>query len=89
MIDDPEAAVSTAIRHLAPGGTLHVVDFGDMAGLPRWARLAMSAWLARFHVRHRPEVEATVRGIALARGWPREVASIAGGYGQLLRLRAH
>ena len=32
MVDDPEAAVRAAARHLAPGGTLHVVDFGDMAG---------------------------------------------------------
>ena len=38
MVDEPEAAVRAAVRHLAPGGTLHIVDFGDMAGLPGWFR---------------------------------------------------
>ena len=88
MVDDPEAAVRSAVRQLAPGGTLHVVDFGDMAGLPGWARRAMVTWLARFHVWHRPEVEATVRGIARAEGWSCEIVDIARGYGLLLRLRA-
>ena len=60
MVDDPERAVRAAVRHLAPGGTLHIVDFGDMAGLPGWFRGAMAAWLAKFHVRYRPEVAATL-----------------------------
>jgi S-adenosylmethionine-diacylgycerolhomoserine-N-methlytransferase len=63
-VDDPERAVRAAFRCLAPVGTLHVVDFGDMAGLPSWFRWAMTAWLDRFGVHHRPEVDATLRGLA-------------------------
>ena len=45
MMDDPVAAIDRALDQLVPGGRLHVVDFGDMAGLsaparPAHARLA-------------------------------------------------
>jgi len=88
MVEDPEAAVCAAVRHLAPGGTLHVVDFGDMAGLPGWARRAMQAWLAKFHVRHRREVEDTLT--ALAGGHERRLRKVAIGrrYALLTRFQA-
>ena len=87
MVDDPEAALRAAARQLAPSGTLHVVDFGDMAGLPGLVRQAMAAWLARFHVRHRPEVEATLLQLAVERsGWVESVG-IFWRYAQLQRLR--
>ncbi|MBE7220250.1 MAG: class I SAM-dependent methyltransferase, partial [Caulobacteraceae bacterium] len=42
------------LRHaaslLAPEGELHIVDFGDQAGLPPVFRRGLEAWLARFHV---------------------------------------
>ncbi|MFO1072907.1 MAG: class I SAM-dependent methyltransferase [Geminicoccaceae bacterium] len=88
MVDDPEAAVRAAWRHLAPGGTLHIVDFGDMAGLPGWCRTAMTAWLSRFHVRHRPEVERTLQELARTHGGRLERIGICGRYALLLRLRA-
>jgi S-adenosylmethionine-diacylgycerolhomoserine-N-methlytransferase len=87
MVDDPEAALRAAARQLAPGGTLHVVDFGDMAGLPAWIRQAMAAWLARFHVRHRPEVEATLLQLAVERSGRVESVGIFWRYAQLQRLR--
>jgi S-adenosylmethionine-diacylgycerolhomoserine-N-methlytransferase len=87
MVDDPVAAVRAAVRHLAPGGTLHTVDFGDMAGLPIWIRAGMAAWLARFHVRYRPEVEAALAAHAAAHAATHEVARIGGGYALLQRLR--
>jgi S-adenosylmethionine-diacylgycerolhomoserine-N-methlytransferase len=87
MVDDPAAAIRAAVRALAPRGTLHVVDFGDMAGLPGWCRRAMTAWLARFRVRHRPEVEASLRAWAAEMCWRLERAELASGYALLLRLR--
>lgn len=87
MVDDPAAAVRAAVRHLAPGGTLHVVDFGGMAGLPPWFRRGMTAWLARFHVRHRPEVEAELRALAAGTGARVERAELGRGYALLLRSR--
>lgn len=50
MIPDWQAALDEAMRHLAPGGQLHIVDFGDQADLPRWFKRGLRAWLARFHV---------------------------------------
>jgi S-adenosylmethionine-diacylgycerolhomoserine-N-methlytransferase len=86
MVDDPVGAVRVAVGALRPGGTLHVVDFGDMAGLPAPAPALMRAWLARFGVRHRPEVEAALRELATAGGGhQQEAASIARGYALLLR----
>jgi S-adenosylmethionine-diacylgycerolhomoserine-N-methlytransferase len=50
MIPDWRAALDQAARLLAPGGSLHVVDFGDLAGLPAPLRALLRWWLARFHV---------------------------------------
>src|SRR5215813_1028915 len=49
---------------LAPGGELHVVDFGGQAGLPRWFRTMLRRWLALFHVTPRDTLEAELRGKA-------------------------
>lgn len=85
MVDDPAAAVRAAVAALRPGGRLHVVDFGDQAGLPAWFRRALTAWLARFGVRHRPEVESCLRGLAAAGQGRLEVVPVARGYALLLR----
>jgi S-adenosylmethionine-diacylgycerolhomoserine-N-methlytransferase len=37
-------------RLLAPGGALHVIDFGSQEGLPRWLRRGLRQWLALFDV---------------------------------------
>ncbi|MBT8153433.1 methyltransferase domain-containing protein [Epibacterium ulvae] len=61
MIPDWQGALTEAKRHLAPGGRLHVVDFGDSAGLPGWFQRLLLAWLARFHVSPRDTLEAAMR----------------------------
>jgi S-adenosylmethionine-diacylgycerolhomoserine-N-methlytransferase len=85
MVDDPEAALRAALGALRPGGRLHVVDFGDQAGLPAWFRRLLAAWLAGFGVRHWPEVEAALRGLAGAGPGRYEREEIAGGYALLSR----
>jgi S-adenosylmethionine-diacylgycerolhomoserine-N-methlytransferase len=35
---------------LAPGGELHIVDFGTQERLPRWFKHLLRRWLALFHV---------------------------------------
>ncbi len=85
MVDGPELAVRAAVSHLAPGGTLHIVDFGDMAGLPGWFRGAMAAWLAKFHVRYRPEVAATLAALATTGAGTIDTLEVARRYALLLR----
>jgi S-adenosylmethionine-diacylgycerolhomoserine-N-methlytransferase len=50
MIPDWKAALGEANGLLAPGGRLHITDFGDQSGLPRVFRSALYHWLAKFHV---------------------------------------
>src|SRR5690606_5079066 len=50
MIPRWREVMTEAAGRLAPGGELHVADFGDMSGLPRPARLAMRRWLDWHHV---------------------------------------
>ena len=56
-----------------------------MAGLPGWFRGAMAAWLAKFHVRHRPEVAATLDALANIGATRLETFEIARRYALLLR----
>jgi S-adenosylmethionine-diacylgycerolhomoserine-N-methlytransferase len=51
MVGDPAAALDNARRALAPGGQVVVVDFGDLASLPRPLQGGLQAFLSSFHVR--------------------------------------
>jgi S-adenosylmethionine-diacylgycerolhomoserine-N-methlytransferase len=62
MIPDWLRALTAANRALSPCGRLHIVDFGDFAGLGRIGRAAMLAWLARFHVKPRAEILQVLEG---------------------------
>ena len=68
MIPDWQAALDEAMRHLAPGGTLHVVDFGDQGRLPGWFKTGLRAWLARFHVAPRDTLGAAMQDMAAGAG---------------------
>ncbi|PSM17758.1 class I SAM-dependent methyltransferase [Nitratireductor sp. StC3] len=50
MIPGWERTVAAGLACLAPGGSLHIVDFGGQERLPRWFGSMLRAWLARFHV---------------------------------------
>jgi S-adenosylmethionine-diacylgycerolhomoserine-N-methlytransferase len=58
MMDNWREALDYAFTQLRSGGTIHVVDFGDQAGLPAWFKRALATWLSQFHVRFRPEIRA-------------------------------
>ncbi|CCV14828.1 class I SAM-dependent methyltransferase [Mesorhizobium sp. STM 4661] len=53
MIPGWEKTVSAALAGLSPGGSLHVVDFGQQEALPRWFRTLLRGWLKKFHVEPR------------------------------------
>lgn len=58
MMDDWRQALEHGFKQLKPGGTLHVVDFGNQEGLPAWFKKLLGGWLNQFHVRFRPEIRA-------------------------------
>lgn len=64
MIPEWKAAIEQAAAVLAPRGSLHIVDFGDLAGLPGPFRAALRTWLAHFHVT--PRVDLAEFAVALA-----------------------
>lgn len=66
MIPAWEAVLEQAVRHLAPGGELHVVDFGDQRDLPYWFRRLLLRWLRAFHVTPRARLFAAARHAARA-----------------------
>lgn len=53
MIPDWRGALAAAGRALAPGGRIHVVDFGDFEAMPRPAAWLLRSWLRQFHVEPR------------------------------------
>jgi S-adenosylmethionine-diacylgycerolhomoserine-N-methlytransferase len=60
MIPDWRAALTAARAALAPKGHLHLVDFGDLAGIPVPFRRALRRWLQAFHVTPRAELLAEI-----------------------------
>ncbi len=88
MIPPWEQAASQAAARLAPGGALHVVDFGDQRGLPRPFRAALRAWLARFHVTPREGLEPALRDLATTRGLALDFRPLYRRYAFLAALKA-
>jgi S-adenosylmethionine-diacylgycerolhomoserine-N-methlytransferase len=65
MIPEWQAVMRDAVAHLAPGGELHIVDFGDQRELPAWFRAALYKWLEWYHVTPRRdlfEISAEIAG---------------------------
>lgn len=60
MIPSWDNAVTAALSALRPGGSLHIVDFGQQERLPNWFRAALQAWLRRFHVTPRADLRAVL-----------------------------
>lgn len=56
MIPPWQAVVEQAAAILAPGGALHIVDFGDLDGLPSVSRALLYRWLTWFHVTPRADL---------------------------------
>lgn len=80
MIPDWEKAIERALAALAPGGSLHIVDFGQQAQLPGWFRSLLQAWLARFHVTPRANLRYVLANTAGRNDATLEFEEIARGY---------
>jgi S-adenosylmethionine-diacylgycerolhomoserine-N-methlytransferase len=80
MIPPWRAALARAADLVAPGGALHVVDFGSMDGLPDWFGRAMRAWLAKFSVAPRDGLGEAFHEEAMRAGLRPEFGPIKRGY---------
>ena len=68
MIPDWNGAVDRAVALLAPGGELHIVDFGGQSRLPLFFRTALRHWLKAFHVTPRDGLERSLTACARRTG---------------------
>jgi len=68
MIPPWRLALPEALNAVAPGGSLHVVDFGQQAELPRFFKAGLGAWLAKFAVEPRADLEQELAKVAAANG---------------------
>jgi S-adenosylmethionine-diacylgycerolhomoserine-N-methlytransferase len=80
MIPDWEKAIDCALDVLGPDGSLHIVDFGQQEGLPRWFRNLLCKWLTRFHVTPRKTLRTVLAQRAAARGAAITFETIGRGY---------
>lgn len=88
MIPDWEVTLCRAARFLAPGGSLHVADFGDQAGLPGWFRHLLFGWLRLFSVTPRLSLRDQLPAIAGAAGCGFRFRNLYRGYVAMAELSA-
>jgi S-adenosylmethionine-diacylgycerolhomoserine-N-methlytransferase len=68
MIPPWREALGRALDVVAPGGSLHCVDFGDCSGLPGRFKAALRRWLAAFDVSPRDDLAETLAALSASRG---------------------
>ena len=64
MIPPWRETAAHALALTKAGGALHVIDFGGQAELPGWFRSGLRAWLAKFSVEPREDLEAVLAQVA-------------------------
>ena len=80
MIPQWHEAIACACPQLSSNGSLHIVDFGPMSGLPSITKLGLHGWLAKFSVHPSDTLEREVRLAATAHGLDAYVAHPFRGY---------
>lgn len=86
MIPAWREALAKGLDAVAPGGSLHVVDFGQQERLPRAFRAALNGWLGLFHATPRRELREAAAALAEARGTRFDFRRLYGGYAWSLTL---
>lgn len=80
MIPPWQDSIEHALRALKPGGSVHIVDFGDQAGLPRWFRRVLFWWLDLFGVHVRPELLGYLETLKASGRAKVDIRAVARGY---------
>ena len=87
MIPDWRAALRHAVRLLAPGGELHIADFGQSEALPAPLRRALFGWLGLFHVTPRSGLRGELAALATQHNATLDFATPYRGYACLAAVR--
>lgn len=87
MIPQWTAVIDQAIAKLAPGGELHIVDFGGQSDLPGLFRNLLRRWLAIFEVTPRDSMELALNARAHGANAMLLVERLYRDYAQYARLR--
>ena len=80
MIPVWRQVLASAAGHLAPGGSLHIVDFGQQEGLPRWFKPVLARWLGWFSVFPRRDLPEAAQAVAASAGLACDVTRPLRGY---------
>lgn len=80
MIPPWQATLVSASLMLAPGGELHIVDFGQQEQLPKLFRSVLRKWLTWFHVTPRAELHESLKELARAQGASLQFVALKRGY---------
>jgi S-adenosylmethionine-diacylgycerolhomoserine-N-methlytransferase len=80
MIPPWQEAIELGAKALAPGGSLHIVDFGQYERLPGFAKRLHFKSLNDFHVFPRRELPAVLKRIAEEQGLSLEFTPLYRGY---------
>jgi S-adenosylmethionine-diacylgycerolhomoserine-N-methlytransferase len=83
MIPPWREALGRALDVVAPGGSLHCVDFGDCSGLPGPFKAALRRWLAAFDVSPRDDLAQTLAALSASRGLTSSAKPWRRGYAML------
>lgn len=87
MIPRWETALAHAATMIAPGGALHVVDFGQCEHLPKAFQLALFAFLAHYTVAPRADLKRSIREVAKRHGLSSDFRRLHRGYTEYCILR--
>lgn len=80
MIPPWHGVIARALTAVAPGGSLHIVDFGDQAELPLPFRALLGRWLALFQVTPRPDLARALENAASGQGFVCRTQRLYRGY---------
>lgn len=87
MIPPWREALPAAMQAVKAGGSLHIVDFGQLEGWPNFVKSALYAWLRQFTVHPRAELQEVLQELALAERAELRFAKLYRGYSEYAILK--
>lgn len=80
MIPPWRQVLPQALEAVGPGGRLSILDFGQQEAWPRWFKAGLFAWLRRFSVHPRADLEPELTRLAEAAGATLDFRRLYRGY---------